>query len=798
MTDSKLRSKSLFRISPLFFFCTLLIVLVLLNSKKGIRIDTSMQSILPKSTSSQLKQSIQDRLFTGNQHKLVYILESKNHEQLLAATKTLQALIHSASIFKKTNETLELSDSDALTEQLIAHRHNFLSEPTRRQITAGQIENITTEAYRTFYDFSEGGGILSPSEDPLQLFNKWFTENYTPPQNFSLEDGLLVSAQASLSSSLSIAHLEGENLNTKTLSDLSQFTRHVALTLPREVNIYRSGMAFHAAEAVTQSKQDITFVSIGSTLGIILLFLFTFRKISPLIISLSSILFGCLSASIITHGYFSNLHIFTLVFGASLIGVTIDYSLHFFSKYHLPLHKEASITVSQKIFPSVTSGMLTSVIGFGCLFFSSMPTLKQIALFSISGLFSAWLFVVCAYPLIDLIVKKPLNRKKQKDSLLQHSAAQLAELISKTNKQGYLTTAVALCILCTSILIFQLETSTNIRSLNSSSKTLIASEKAARARLPEFSANQYYIVQGESEQKTLENEEAFRKKLDSAISSGAIRDYRAISRFIPSIKRQEHNQTVLTETFYGKSKQIKIFMTDLGFTPTYIDQHTREFQQSENTFLSFNTWLNEAPSALSFLWLGFIEEHYISIITLQNIQNLEHLQKLADEHSHISFVDTVSEISQGFAAQMSQASQLLVLAYIGISLLITLLHKTPRSLVLIFIPFASTVFTLSVLCLFGIDINIFHIFGLYLILGLGMDYGIFIRGTQTNLKYCYIAVILSALTSSLSFGFLSISQIPMMHSFGSVVLLGSLFNLVLSPLATHSKNKQAIHAKGHS
>ena len=103
-------------------------------------------------------------------------------------------------------------------------------------------------------------------------------------------------------------------------------------------------------------------------------------------------------------------------------------------------------------------------------------------------------------------------------------------------------------------------------------------------------------------------------------------------------------------------------------------------------------------------------------------------------------------------------------------------------LVIVFIPFVSSVITVSTLVLSGVEISLFHILGLYLVVGLGLDYGIFIfRDNQRGDDGCFTAVLLSAITSIMAFGILSQSSTPMISSFGTVIFLGIIFNLMFVP-----------------
>ncbi|MBL4672270.1 MAG: hypothetical protein JKX81_08400 [Arenicella sp.] len=59
-----------------------------------------------------------------------------------------------------------------------------------------------------------------------------------------------------------------------------------------------------------------------------------------------------------------------------------------------------------------------------------------------------------------------------------------------------------------------------------------------------------------------------------------------------------------------------------------------------------------------------------------------------------------------------------------------------------------------------------------------MDYTIFAREITQRQSVTLQAILLSALTSLLSFGLLGLSSIPVVASFGITLLIGNLFNLL--------------------
>eukprot|EP00493_Phyllostaurus_siculus_P026470 UN26815 len=67
---------------------------------------------------------------------------------------------------------------------------------------------------------------------------------------------------------------------------------------------------------------------------------------------------------------------------------------------------------------------------------------------------------------------------------------------------------------------------------------------------------------------------------------------------------------------------------------------------------------------------------------------------------------------------------------------------------------------------------------LFLVLGLGMDYIIFAREMSANPEVTRQAILLSAITSLLSFGLLAFSEMPVVQAFGSIILIGNTINFI--------------------
>ena len=97
--------------------------------------------------------------------------------------------------------------------------------------------------------------------------------------------------------------------------------------------IIYSGTPFNSHENSNAATKEITIITTISMLVVVIILLLVFKNPVPLCFSVGSILVSILTAVVTTLAVFNKMHILTLVFGTSLIGSCIDYSLHYFTQW---------------------------------------------------------------------------------------------------------------------------------------------------------------------------------------------------------------------------------------------------------------------------------------------------------------------------------------------------------------------------------------------------------------------------------------------------------------------------------
>jgi predicted exporter len=93
----------------------------------------------------------------------------------------------------------------------------------------------------------------------------------------------------------------------------------------------------------------------------------------------------------------------------------------------------------------------------------------------------------------------------------------------------------------------------------------------------------------------------------------------------------------------------------------------------------------------------------------------------------------------------------------------------------------ATAITLALLGLMGERLQLFNVLALMLLLGIGVDYGIFLLEHRGD-GHAWLAVVLGAASTLLSFGLLALSATPALRAFGLTMLFGTGLVWMISPL----------------
>ena len=655
-------------------------------------------------------------------------------------------------------------------QQLFTYRYQLLDAQTRQMLA----ENPDDLIRQNLEILNSPLGQMQAADlerDPSLLFGRYFSSQN--PIKLNLEQGIVVLSDRQQFYALLLTELQDERLQLDKLEMLSNLVNSTTERVKADGSeLIVSGMPLFTAHGAESAKQEISTVGIGSSLGIIVLLWATFRSVRPLLLSSLEIGSGLLAALVVCVLFFGKIHILTLVFGASLIGVADDYAQHFlcdsFGEKDWNPRKGLKF-----ILPGLTLGLISNLLSYAGLGFSPFPGLQEVALFSAIGLLVAWLTVVLLFQL--LLTGFTFDHQPGILKLTTYWEERWPLWVLKNRRWlGLMLTVFVAGGL------WILTPQDDVRLLQSPPAELLRTADKIRSLFPMSPDNRFFLVSGKDQSDWHQNEQRLLKSLDVLKQHNALTAYQGLSDYWPDVNQQQQNYRLLKRTLYD-SGLLERYMTDLGFELTAVQAELKQFAAAESNILALPEWLATADESKQQLWLGCDRGRCQSTVTLIGISDTSALTALQDLPG-VVWVDQVESVSSLFARYRIRAGALLAIAFCLATLGLGLKFGWRNSVTIMSVPAVSLAVSLAALGWFDQLFSLFNMFALLLVLGIGVDYGLFFFMAGDRRASTSLGVTLSALTTLLAFGLLAVSSTEIVHAFGFTVTAGIVTALLCAPL----------------
>ncbi|MDR1709838.1 MAG: MMPL family transporter, partial [Candidatus Accumulibacter sp.] len=537
----------------------------------------------------------------------------------------------------------------------------------------------------------------------------------------------------------------------------------------------RAGAVFYAEAARRGAERDFRFIGAGSLIGLLLLLFLVFRSPRPLALGLVSVGFGIGAAVVVTVSVFGELHLITLVFGASLIGEAIDYSIQYFAARLAAGPAWEPMAGLRRVAPALSLAFLTSALSYLALMLSPFPALSQIALFALSGLGAAGLTV---FLLLPALLARPDRRDPEAAVALPRRL--LAAWRARVGPRAALAICAALAALAAPGAL-RLEANDDVRLLAARPAALQMQEARLRELSGMTNGGRFFLVAGENREEMLRRGEALAERLARLAEEGALEGYSGIASFVPSRERQAQNRALWREAVFGDAARLARLFSDMGLRDEIAGRLAGEFRDSEGRFLELGDWLASPLSApFRHLWLGEADGRAASAVLLRGERDFVRLAAAASPG--VAFVDKAGSVSRLFGeTRRWGAGWLLGALFLVYGALCP--RFGARAAAGVLAPAALGLFlAVGLFGYLGLPFTLFNLMGLILSLGVGVNYAIFLKEGGENSAAALAGALLSAATTLLSFGLLAFSSMPALAGFGLTLLTAVGAACLLTPM----------------
>ncbi|MBM7456141.1 putative exporter [Oceanisphaera litoralis] len=747
---------------------------------RGPVVDTSLMALLPASEQQPLVKRAIERQTAEFSDKLLMVVATDDNDNAQAAVRLaatrLQALEGVARL------TWQAPLSDPARDELFPYRFTLLSSEARERLNSENgVLQYQMALQRLFDPLSGFSSDLL--RDPFGLYSD-LALSLQSGVPIRVENGLLRLVAAERPSYLLSLQLTADPFSLKVQQVVRAVLDPLGVELQQQgVSLYRSGLLLHAAAGAEQARAEISTIGLGSLVGIILLMLVVFRSIWPLGLALLPVVIGSLMATAVTLLLFGRIHMITVAFGAGLVGVAVDYAMHFICEARV-LPREQII---RKLFSGLLLGLVSSVVAYAGLALAPFPGLRQMAVFCGAGLMAAWLTVLVWLPVLGRQARTgPLPAALWLE--------RLRNAYPRICMSPWLAGLTLGLVLISGAIIWHGTARDDVTLLQTSPDRLLAEDRQVQTLLGNGSSAVFLLVTGADFEQVLRAEERLQAQLVRLQDENLLQGYSALSQVLPSHQRQAENGQRVKVLYRSQWLALADLLQLSGEQRTQAMAH---MGRGVETFLLPEQW---HQLEFSHFWSRhIISERTGDMATLIHLKGeiskslKDALTELAELEPNVYFVDHIGSLNELMASYRDEITNWLLLAYSGVILMLALRYRQ-RVWRIVLPPLLASLMAFAGFLLLNDGYNLFNLIALMLVLGIGLDMGIFLHETGDS-DHTWLAVSLSAFSSLLAFGLLALSQTPVLYHFGAIVLPGLLLTWLLAPLMRASSKGEITNGR---
>lgn len=545
------------------------------------------------------------------------------------------------------------------------------------------------------------------------------------------------------------------------------------------LRLEQSGVARFALASEAAMKADVGRISAVSLAGLVLLFLLLFRSPRLVLLSLAPLAAGVAAALATCLALFGEVHGLTLAFGATLIGVCIDYSVHLFNHHMLDPPSAGPRASARRIWPGLLLGALTTVAGFAGLAWTSFPGLREIAVFASIGVLVAAL--ATRYWLPDLLPLSP-----RPGAIQRASAAALSRMVgAMRRRRPWLAALPAAALGLCAVGLPSIEWSDDIKLLATLDPEMLAEDERVRGRVSRMDSGRFVVAFGADEEAALQANDAVFARLQAAQAAGELAAFRSLHGLVWSAALQRYNLAALQDP--ALPARLDAAFAAEGFRPGAFARFFADMSDVPAPLTPADlagTPLEEAARSFR----ATLPDGEVAILTLvRGVADAGALRSRLADLPAARYFDQAAAMQAAYGRYRARTLELVIAGLVAVLAMVWLRYRRLRLALAAFAPAVLGAATsLSLVALSGAAIGILHVVALLLVLSMGVDYGVFLaesRRDREGLAATVLSLLVACLTTVLAFGLLAMSQSPALRAIGLTVGLGVLLSLVLAPAA---------------
>lgn len=565
----------------------------------------------------------------------------------------------------------------------------------------------------------------------------------------------------------------------RLLETIDAHFARIAAELGGGLELESNGANRFAVAAEQSIKADVYRIAAASLLGVAALFVVFLGGWRGFLVVSVPPLAGILVATSAGLALLGGLDGLTMAFGASLMGIAIDYSNHVLIHQRLARGPVTPQETVRRLRPSLTLGAATTVASFGGLAITAFPAFREMSFFAAVG-------VVTGLVVSLVLLPRLLGFAPELPARSSRVAAWLGGVLRALERAPRPLLWLPLMMLpLAAVPLASLEWSDDMSKLTRFPGELMDEARRVRERFAAVDSSQFAIGTAPDAQSAVELNDRIHALLRQSVADGALEGYSSLHRLLWSEQLQRRNRAVIDADPDLYARVDAAFAAE-GFRP--------------GAFAPFAEALSEPPpppltladlraSPLSDFLAPFVIPvgDRLAVVTyLNGLRDRSRVEQRLHGLDGVHVLDQRTFVNQIYTEFRANTLEQMVVGAGLVLLLLVLRYRAWRPVAAAFLPsVAVAVLLLAGFALAGVKPNLLHAMSLIMVMGMGVDYGVFLVDSAPDAEAAdatMLSLLMSCLTTVFVFGTLAISSQPSLRSIGVTTGLGIALSYVLAPI----------------
>ncbi len=762
------------------------VVLLAAYAVARVRVSADFAAFLPAGADPTQRALIQ-QLREGAAGRLVLIeLSGAPPGALAAASQALRARLATEPAFRYA------ANGDALAarrevELIGAQRYALSRRLTTATFTVEGLRAALAERLEGLYGSAAPleGALLAqdPTGETLAILR-----SLAPAQAPRSVDGVWFDPAGARALLVAETVASAADLDGQAAAVAALVASHAAAGGASSLSFSSPGTLAVASRAAIAREAGI--LSVVSALLILGVLAWTYRSPRPVLLCALPAAAGLLAGVCAVHWGIGRLNGITLAFGATLLGEAVDYPSFLFTQV---APGEAPAQTRMRVGPLLRLAVLTTACGSVALLAAGFPGLVELGVLTLVGVLVAG--VVTWWGVADWI---PTNLGRALPALpdLPGRAAWRLPL-RPAWRMGLLALAVVVVALVDQRRVYFDDDPAHLNPLPAA---LAAADRGRRAALGAPDVRNVILVRGGTVDDVLARCERLRATLDGAVAADALAGFDLVSDIVPSAAAQARRRAALPDA-PQLERDLALALTGTPFRADAFAPFLRDVAAARVAApVAPATLAGTALGLRAAALLGTDADGAYAVVPLRGVKDAAALGAMvrAMGEPEVTTLDLRTAAATMLAAYRQRA---LVATAAGVALILAVLAIGLRDLRRagrVLAPvLAGTLLAAGLLVAGGTPLTLFHLVALLLVVGIGVNYGLFADRASTapgeGVRVVRTLLVVSA-TTLCAFATLAVSSIPVLHALGTTVCAGvaaclAAVAFVHAPLAPSSRGR---------